>query len=254
MHRILLVEDDTNIRDATLYALRASGFEALGFEDAAAFYGELSRKPENVALVLLDIMLPGEDGLTILRKLRASRQTKDLPVIMLTARGSEFDKVTGLDLGADDYIVKPFSVMEMMSRISAVLRRTGSAAAESAAPATASTSATASTGSPQDSARDKSHGQTLEHKGLSLNDAKRTVSVDGTQVALTFKEYELLRYLLINSGLALSRDRIIEEVWGYDYEGESRTLDMHIKSLRQKLGPAGADITTIRNFGYRLGI
>jgi two-component system alkaline phosphatase synthesis response regulator PhoP len=228
MRRIYIVEDDDIIRDAVLYALRASGFEALGYGNAAGFYDEVLNGPGEAAFVILDVMLPGDDGLTILKKIRNSAKTKNLPVIMLTARGSEFDRVTGLDLGADDYIVKPFSVMELVSRINAVLRRTNGA-------------------------KDNAEPKTLEYGGIRLDHTKRIVTADGKNIPLTFKEYELLYYLLINGGLALSREMILGEVWGYDFEGESRTLDMHIRSLRRKLGASGAHINTIRNFGYRLG-
>jgi two-component system alkaline phosphatase synthesis response regulator PhoP len=222
MRKIMIVEDDESIRDIVLYALSTAGYEALGFESADAFF---NAPVESASLVLLDIMLPGEDGLTILKRLRANRQTKALPVIMLTAKGSELDKVRGLDMGADDYITKPFGVMELLSRVGAVLRRSG-ATEES----------------------DK-----LTYAGITLDQARRTVVVEGETITLTYKEHELLYYLILNAGLALSREKIMHAVWGYDFEGESRTLDIHIRTLRQKLGGAGTHIQTVRNVGYKLG-
>ena len=177
-------------------------------------------------LVLLDVMLPREDGLALLKKLRNGSRTKHLPVIMLTAKGSEYDKVKGLDLGADDYLPKPFGVLELISRINAVLRRSGTA---------------------------ERREKTFSYKNVTLDDERRLVRVDGEKVTLTFKEYELLRHILANAERVLSRDGILESVWGYDFEGESRTLDMHIKTLRRKLGPAGEHIKTIRNVGYKIG-
>ncbi|MDR0271990.1 MAG: response regulator transcription factor [Clostridiales bacterium] len=219
MKRIWLVEDDEDIREIVLYALNSAGFEASGFERGESFFAELAKnKPD---LVLLDIMLPGDDGLTVLKKLR--NKHRELPIIMLTAKGSEHDKVKGLDLGADDYITKPFGVMELISRIKALLRRSKTSSAE------------------------------INYQSIQMDTARRIVSVDGLTIALTFKEYELLNYFLTNTGLVLNRDKILEAVWGYDYEGESRTLDMHIKSLRQKLGEAGSYIKTVRNVGYKLG-
>lgn len=225
VRRILFVEDDEEIREIVLYALRSAGFEAIGFETARTFFAELSKTHLLPSLVLLDIMLPENDGLSILRTLRNSPQTKSLPVIMLTAKGSEFDKVTGLDMGADDYLVKPFGVMELISRINAVLRRSGSLPTE----------------------------RELIYKDIVLDNARRMVGAGGQTVQLTYKEFELLYYLLLNTGLVLTRDKIMEAVWGYDFEGESRTLDMHIRTLRQKLGAAGAYIKTVRNVGYKLG-
>ena len=221
MRKVYLVEDDADIRDIVLYALRAAGFKALGFEKGAQFWPALEKAVPN--LILLDIMLPGEDGLSILKRLRGSPRTAALPVIMLTAKGGEFDKVKGLDLGADDYVAKPFGVMELISRINAVLRRSGHSA------------------------------EALAYQNILLDNDRRAVCVDGEKVNLTYKEYELLYYLLLNAGLVLSRGKIMEAVWGYDYEGESRTLDMHIRSLRHKLGPAGEHVKTVRNVGYRLG-
>ena len=221
MRKVFIVEDDADIREIVLYALRSAGFEAQGFEKAAQFWPTLEKSLPD--LLLLDIMLPGEDGLSILKKLRGNSRTAALLVIMLTAKGSEFDKVKGLDLGADDYIAKPFGVMELISRVNALLRRSGY------------------------------HADTLTYQNIALDSARRTVLVEGESVNLTYKEYELLNYLLLNTGIVMSRDKILEAVWGWDFEGESRTLDMHIRTLRQKLGPAGEHIKTVRNVGYRLG-
>ncbi|MCL2084369.1 MAG: response regulator transcription factor [Oscillospiraceae bacterium] len=223
--RVYIVEDDENIREVVQYALGSAGFEASGFETGAEFFAAMEKAAPN--LVLLDIMLPGDDGLTILKKLRNNPRTKTLPVIMLTAKGGEFDKVKGLDMGADDYIAKPFGVMELISRVNALLRRSRTASAP---------------------------GETLEYGSIKFDTARRAVIIDGGAVALTYKEYELLHYLLLNRGLALSRDKLMEAVWGYDFEGESRTIDMHIRSLRQKLGAAGKYIKTIRNVGYMFGV
>ena len=218
--KVYIVEDDENILEVVEYALRSAGFEAAGFETGAEFFGAMEKNPPN--LVLLDIMLPGDDGLAILKQLRNTPQTKALPVIMLTAKGSEFDKVKGLDMGADDYITKPFGVMELISRVNALLRRT--------AP-----------------------DERIEVGGISIDHTRREVCAFDEKINLTFKEYELLYYLALNKGLALSRDKLMEAVWGYDFEGESRTLDMHIRSLRQKLSAAGKHIKTIRNVGYMIG-
>ena len=221
MRKIFIVEDDADIREIVLYALRSAGFEAQGFEKGPELWPALAKAPPD--LVLLDIMLHGEDGLSILKKLRGNARTKTLPVIMLTAKGSEFDKVKGLDAGADDYIVKPFGVMELISRINALLRRTGH------------------------------RTETLAYQNIALDSARRKITADGESVSLTYKEYELLHYLLLNAGLVMSREKILEAVWGWDFEGESRTLDMHIRTLRQKLRSAGEHIKTVRNVGYRLG-
>ena len=226
MRKVFIVEDDEDIREIVLYSLRSAGFEGMGFEKGEDFFVELAKhKP---ALVLLDIMLPGDDGLSILKKLRNATKTKKLPVIMLTAKGSEFDKVKGLDMGADDYIAKPFGVTELISRVNAVLRRY--APEETLEP-----------------------DELFEYESITLDTARRNVSVNGESITLTYKEYELLCFLFRNIGLALERSKIINAVWDYDFEGESRTLDMHIRSLRQKLGAAGEHIKTVRNVGYRLG-
>jgi two-component system alkaline phosphatase synthesis response regulator PhoP len=219
--RVFIVEDDENIRDIVIYALGTAGYESAGFETGGEFFSALSEGLPS--LVLLDIMLPGDDGLDILKRLRDGASTKKMPVIMLTAKNSEYDKVKGLDMGADDYISKPFGVMELISRVNALLRRTASES-----------------------------GDKMEYLSLSLDHARREVRAEGALVNLTFKEYELLYYLMLNSGLVLSRDKITETVWGYDFEGESRTVDMHIKTLRQKLGASGRLIKTVRNVGYKL--
>ena len=221
MRKIFVVEDDLDIQEIVLYALRSAGFEAQGFEKSMEFWPALEESLPD--LLLLDIMLPGEDGLSILKKLRSDTRTKPLPIIMLTAKGSEFDKVKGLDAGADDYIAKPFGVMELISRVNALLRRIGH------------------------------HADTLTYQNITLDSARRSVLIDGEKAILTYKEYELLYYLLLNVGLVCSRDKILEAVWGFDFEGESRTLDMHIRTLRQKLGAAGEHIKTVRNVGYQLG-
>ena len=220
---IYCVEDDSSIRELVLYALQNSGFEAKGFADASELYPELLHNPPE--LVLLDIMLPGEDGIAILKKMKQNAQTRKVPVIMLTAKGSEYDRVLGLDLGADDYITKPFGVIEMISRVKAVLRRCAPEGAVS---------------------------RTLTLGEITLDPERHRVGAAGREVALTFKEFSLLQFLMENSGRVLTRDRILETVWGYDFEGETRTVDMHIKTLRQKLGEAGAIIETVRGVGYRM--
>lgn len=224
MPKIYIVEDDENIREIVLYALQSADYEALGFETGDAFFNTSSHNLPD--LVLLDIMLPGDSGLSVLKRLRFSPQTKTLPVIMLTAKGSEFDKVKGLDMGADDYITKPFGVMELISRVKALLRRTQSDT--------------------------QANRGLIQIGNLSLDNARREVCADGNPVSLTFKEYELLHHLALNEGLVMSREKLMEAVWGYDFEGESRTLDMHIRSLRQKLGVSGTLIQTVRGVGYKL--
>ncbi|MBC3938681.1 MULTISPECIES: winged helix-turn-helix domain-containing protein [Anaerotruncus] len=221
--RVYLVEDDESIRELVLYALASSGYEARGFERADAFWEACDALAPS--LVLLDIMLPGDDGLAILRRMKESVRTADIPVIMLTARATEYDKVKGLDAGADDYVTKPFGVMELLSRVRAVLRRAGPG--EEPAP--------------------------LLYGEVSLDPGRRAVTAAGEPVALTYKEFELLAFLLKNQGLVLTRERIMERVWGFDYEGESRTVDMHIKSLRHKLGACGEIIRTVRGVGYKIG-
>lgn len=222
MQKILIVEDEDAIREMLCYALSVAGFAAEGFADGEAFWAALPKA--SPALILLDIMLPGEDGLSILKKLRQADQ--NIPVILLTAKGAEYDRIKGLDLGADDYVTKPFSVMEVISRIKAVLRRCGE--------------------EPQKTS-------VLEIGGIALDTDRRTVCVDGSEVSLTYKEFELLHYMMVNSGIVLSRDKLLEQVWGFDYNGESRTVDMHVKALRQKLGESGTIIKTVRNVGYKIG-
>ena len=219
---IWCVEDDAGIRDIEVYTLRSTGFDARGFADADAFRAALrEEKPE---LVLLDVMLPGEDGVSLLRFLRAEPETAQIPVIMATARGMEYDKIQSLDLGADDYLVKPFGMMEMVSRVKAVLRRCAPSQTQ----------------------------RILKTGGLSVNLDEHTVTADGERIALTFKEFELLRLFLAHPGLAYTRDQLFAAVWGEDYVGETRTVDMHIRTLRQKLGEYGKCIETVRGVGYRL--
>ncbi len=218
---IYCVEDDNSIRDLMIYTLNASGFEAQGFGESNALFEALSHQvPE---LILLDIMLPGEDGIAILKKLRAHQNTAAVPVIMATAKGTEYDKVIGLDSGADDYLVKPFGMMEMVSRIKAVLRRT------QPAPAAA-----------------------LQIGALLLDPAAHTVSVSGVRVQLTLKEYEMLRLFMEHPGRVYTRDQLLSMIWEADYVGETRTVDVHIGTLRTKLGTCGEYIQTVRGVGYRM--
>ncbi len=218
---IWCVEDDASIREIEVYTLNSTGFQARGFADGASFREAL--ETETPELVLLDVMLPGEDGVSLLRYLRQTPRTQTVPVIMATAKGMEYDKIQSLDMGADDYLVKPFGMMEMVSRVKAVLRR--------CAPA-------------QQSHRLSSGGVTLDLDG-------HTVTAEGQRVTLTFKEFELLRLFLSHPGMAYTRDQLFNDVWGADYVGESRTVDMHIRTLRQKLGPCGEHIATVRGVGYR---
>ena len=219
---IYCVEDDAAIRDIEVYALRSTGFEAEGLETGAELFAALKKRlPE---LIILDVMLPGEDGLEILRRLRLSAVTRNVPVIMATARGAEYDKITGLDSGADDYLVKPFGMMEMVSRVRAVLRRAAPSRAE----------------------------EPLAIGDIRLDPGTHTVTVAGRAVTLTLKEFELLRSLMEKPGTVFTRDRLLSEVWGTDYDGETRTVDVHIRTLRQKLGEAGGMIGTVRGVGYRL--
>ena len=221
---IYYVEDDTSIRELVLYALKTAEFQVMGFENAASFYKRM--KEQQPDLILLDIMLPDEDGVSILKKLKSRPDTENIPVIMMTAKSSEYDKVLGLDSGADDYITKPFGVMELISRVKAVIRR---------------------------SDRSKgSAGAVLKLGELVLDEQKHEVYARGQEVSLTFKEFELLSYLMKNRGLVLSRDKILNTIWNYEYEGESRTVDVHIGSLRQKLGTCGDFIKTIRGIGYKI--
>lgn len=219
---IYCVEDEASIRELLIYTLHATGYEAKGFADGREFWTALEQEmPE---LVLLDIMLPGEDGLQILKRLRTELNTADLPVIMVTAKGTEFDKVIGLDNGADDYIVKPFGMMELVSRIKALLRRT-----------------------------QKTAGAVLACGNLVMYRDMHRVLSDGQEIVLTYKEFELLEYLLENQGIVLTRDKILDRIWGLNAEVETRTLDVHIRSLRQKLGTSGELIETVRGVGYRIG-
>jgi len=221
---IWCVDDDSSIRDIEVYTLTSTGFEARGFPDGASMLEAL--KTEKPQLIVLDIMLPGEDGVEILKQLKRNTDTALIPVIMATAKGTEIDKIQSLDLGADDYLVKPFGVMEMVSRIKAVLRR--------CAVTEPHTDAVLSVGC------------------IVMNVKEHTVLVDGKRIAFTFKEYELLKLLLANPGIVFSRDKLLSEVWGINYMGETRTVDMHIKTLRHKLGVRGAMIETVIGVGYRL--
>lgn len=221
---IWCVEDDSSIRDIEMYALTSTGFEVRGFEDGDSFWDALQEtKPE---LVILDVMLPGKDGVSLLKMMKDSDKYKDIPVIMATAKGTEYDKIQSLDLGADDYLVKPFGIMEMVSRVKAVLRRC----------------------KPTQSAK------ILSHQGLVLNVNEHTVTVDGERIILTYKEYKLLHLFLSQPGVAFTREQLLGSVWETDYIGESRTVDMHIRTLRQKLGKYGHMIETVRNVGYRLEV
>lgn len=219
---IFCVEDDSGIRDLMIYTLNAAGFEAVGFGDDAAFWEAM--KQQRPELILLDIMLPGEDGISILKSLRSQIVTKDIPVIMATAKGTEYDKVTGLDLGADDYLSKPFGMMEMVSRVKAVLRRT--------AP--------------------REEREPLRIDGLELDPGSCIVQIDGERVELTLKEFKLLLTFMENIGRVFTREHLLETVWGLDYIGETRTVDVHIGTLRTKLGKYGSLITTVRGIGYRM--
>ena len=218
---IYCVEDERNIRELLIYTLETTGFKARGFGNGNELMKAL--KEEIPELILLDIMLPGDDGYTILEQLKSMPSVKDVPVIMVTAKEAEFDKVKGLEGGADDYITKPFEPTELVARVEAVLRRCGPKAAEQ-----------------------------LRADGLVLDETEHTVTVDGERVALTYKEYELLRLFLSHPGTAFSRDQLMADVWGTDYCGETRTVDMHIRTLRQKLGPYGERIETVRGVGYRM--
>ena len=221
---IYCVEDDSNIRELVVYTLETTGYKARGFEDGKAFLEALAL--ETPELVLMDIMLPGEDGMALLKRLKASAKTQDIPVIMMTAKGSEYDKVLGLDSGADDYVTKPFGMMELISRIKAVLRRT------------------------------EKNAMKIEDKtvlnGLTIDVKKHEVTVEGEPVSLTLKEFELLRRMMKNLGIVLTRDQLLEDIWGYDFDGETRTVDVHVRTLRQKLGKAGELIETVRGVGYKM--
>ena len=219
---IFVVEDDKNIREIETFSLKNAGYIIEGFECAKEFYKRLEdKKPD---LILIDIMLPDEDGLSIVKKLRERLRTSKIPIILVTAKTTEIDKVKGLDIGADDYITKPFGVMELISRVKALLRRSNNLSEE----------------------------KMLKLGEIFLDTDKRVVYVNDNPCELTFKEFELLKKLMINAGIVLQRETIMSDIWGIDYEGESRTLDMHIKTLRQKLGEAGNHIKTVRNVGYRM--
>lgn len=222
---IFCVEDDAGIRDLMIYTLNASGFRAVGFENAKEFYTALADTvPE---LIMLDIMLPGEDGISILKRLKADARTADIPVIMATAKGNEYDKVIGLDLGADDYLAKPFGMMEMASRVRAVLRRSGRAAEKP---------------------------QLIRVGSLEMDLNEHSVTADGIRVQLTLKEFELLHTFMTNPGRAFTREQLLSSVWCEDFLGETRTVDVHVGTLRQKLGGCGKYIRTVRGVGYRLEV
>ncbi len=221
---IFCVEDDSNIRELVVYTLETTGFKARGFEDGRSFLEALAL--ETPELVLMDIMLPGEDGLSLLKKLKSSTKTREIPVIMVTAKGAEYDKVKGLDLGADDYVAKPFGMMELVSRIKAVLRRTLKSGKET-----------------QD---------IMKAGDLEIDTKKHEVTAAGEVVNLTLKEYELLKRLMKNPNIVMTRDCLLEDIWGYDFDGETRTVDVHVRTLRQKLGTCGEMIETVRGVGYRM--
>lgn len=221
MNSIFCVEDDEGIRDLITYAVKSAGFVVEGFESAAEFEERL--KSYMPSMVLLDIMLPDKDGIQILKDIRRNDATKNLPVILITAKGTEADKVKGFEHGADDYITKPFGIMELISRIKAVLRRSNAVGED-----------------------------IIDYKGITLNNQSRSVKVDGEDITITFKEFELLKYLMTHKGTVVPREVLLEKIWGYHFEGESRTLDVHIGSLRHKLGAKGKCIETIRNVGYKI--
>ncbi len=224
MNRLIyIVEDDTAIKELESYALINSEFSVEGFERGKELFDALTMKIP--ALILLDIMLPDEDGIHILKKIRSTMAYRDIPVIMVTAKTTEIDAVKGLDMGADDYITKPFGVMELVSRVKAVLRRTQKA----------------------------EHQQILIYKNIVIDEAQHKVFVDDEEIELTYKEYEVLKLLIINKGIVLTRDKIMESIWGYDFEQGNRTVDVHIQSLRKKVKSAGVHIKTIRNVGYKVG-
>lgn len=226
MSLVYCLEDDDGIRELILCALKSGGYDALGFSTANEFKAQVKDKIPDI--VLLDIMVPDEDGFSVLKNLKKNESTADIPVIMLTAKSNEIDKVNGLELGADDYITKPFGIMELLSRIKAVLRRSNKS----------------------------STTDTVVYRvnGLTVDVEKRTVTFNDKEITLTFKEYEILVYLLKNRGIAVSRDKLMSKVWGFEYEGESRTVDVHIKTLRQKLEAQGCEnpIITVRGFGYKI--
>ena len=220
---IYLLEDDNNIRNFVTYALNTSGLECEGFERPSEFWKAMEQKMPQ--LVLLDIMLPEEDGLSVLNKLRNNKETRNLPIIMLTAKSTEYDKVVGLDAGADDYVTKPFGTMELIARVKALLRRS-------------------------EPVRDE---KTYTLGELEVCPSRHTVTVSGKDITLTLKEFELLAFLFKHQGNVLSRDQILQEVWGYEFDGENRTVDVHIRTLRSKLGTCGELVETVRGIGYRIG-
>lgn len=223
MALIYVLEDDESVRELETYALTGSGYEVMGFGEPKSFYSALEkREPE---LVVIDVMLPQEDGLTVTRNLRSNPKYSNIPIVMVTAKDSEMDYVRGLECGADDYIAKPFSVMIFLSRIKALLRRT----------------------------QDKDGRKFYQYKTISVDDKKHKVYSDDQEIELTYKEYEILKYLILNRGIAVTRGQLLNTVWGYDNESDSRTVDSHILTLRKKLGKSGALIETIRNVGYKLG-
>ncbi len=220
---ICYVEDDANIRELVVYTLNQTGLSAKGFSDAASFFAAAA--VDRPSLILLDIMLPGEDGLSILKKIRGNATTSAIPVMMVTAKSAEYDKVTGLDLGADDYIAKPFGMAELVARVKALIRRSGI----------------------------QPNTERLVRGGLVVDTAKHTVSTFNQSVALTHKEFSLLSHLMQNAGRAFTREQLLETVWGYDYIGGTRTVDVHVQTLRSKLGECGAYVETVRGVGYRFG-
>lgn len=219
---IWCVDDDNTIREIEVYTLTQTGFEAKGFADGISMLEAL--KTEKPELIVLDIMLPGKDGVDVLKDIRKNPETRNIPIILATAKGTETDKIQGLDTGADDYLVKPFGMMEMVSRIKAVLRR----------------------------CTPKEQENIITIGNIMLDDKKHIVTIDSKKIELTFKEFEILKLFMKNIGIAFSRDKLLSEVWGIDYLGESRTVDMHIKTLRQKLGAEGARIVTVIGVGYRM--
>ena len=221
---IWCVEDDASIRDIEVYALSSAGFAARGFEDGSSFYAAITGEKDKPQLIVLDVMLPGIDGIELLRRIRANAALKQIPIVIATAKGSEYDRIQGLDLGADYYLTKPFGVMEFISCVKAVLSRCGA----------------------------EDEKGTLNACGISMNTLEHTVSADGERITLTYKEYELLKLFLSHIGTAFTREQLMERVWGTDYMDETRTVDMHIRTLRQKLGKCGESIKTVRNVGYRM--
>lgn len=220
---IYFIEDDKSINEAVFYTLRNSGFEVVGFDYPSKFWKAMNEELPD--LILLDIMLPEEDGLEILRKIRKNSKTSKIPVIMVTAKDAEYDKIIGLDNGADDYMTKPFSMMELVSRIKALLRRTQS----------------------------DTTSELITIDNLTLDPEKHIVTADGKNITLTYKEYQMLLLLMQNKGVVFSRDKLLNKIWGYEFDGENRTVDVHIRTLRTKLGNCGKLISTVRGFGYKIG-